>query len=507
MTQPKASLAEGGWAELLKLAWPFIVSNSVWMLQLLFDRVLLSRYGTLAVGAAMASGILFWVPLSLFQGTAGYVTTFVAQYVGAGQLRRVGPVMWQALLFSILSGVAFLALVPFAPVVVALGGHERQLQILEVDFLQCLALSGVPALITASIGGFFAGRGSSRVFMVINVTGMAVYGVLASLLIFGNARLHVPALGIVGAGLASVGGSCTSALLGLVLFLRPHYEEVYATRSGWRFDRALFGRLLRFGVPNGLGAALDPLIFSFFTQLVGRLGPVELAATSVTFTLNLLLILPALGIGQAVEVLVGQRLGENRPGVAARSTWTALRLDLAFTAVAALAFLAVPGPLVALFGGEAGGGEARRQVAELVPILLRFVVIYALFDTMNVVFSFALRGAGDTRFVTLVALVFSWPVMVLPTWWAVEELKSEPVPHARLYLCWTAASAYVILLALTFLFRFVQGRWRTMRVIEHAPGPATEPGTNGDYPVTDRVDPFIRADTERAVADHHGRGG
>jgi MATE family multidrug resistance protein len=485
MSQPRSTAPEGGSVELMRLAWPFIVANSVWMLQLLFDRVMLSRYGTNEVGAAMASGILFWVPLSLFQGTAGYVTTFVAQYVGASQLRRVGPVMWQALYFSIGSGLAFLLLIPLAPAIVGLGGHDPHLQRLEVQFLRCLALSGLPAVITSAVCGFFAGRGSSRVVMFINVSGMVVYFVLASLLIFGSSPLNIPALGIVGAGLASVGGTTTSAVLGLILFFRPHFEELYATRSGWRLDAALLWRLLRFGVPNGLGAALDPLIFSFFTQLVGRIGPVALAATSVTFTLNLLAILPALGVGQAVEVLVGQRLGENRSSVAARSAWTALRLDLAYTAVMAVAFLTVPGPLVALFGGEGSGDAERQQVAELVPILLRFVTVYALFDTMNVVFSFALRGAGDTRFVTLVAVVFSGPVMVLPTWWSVMKVSAEQewMPNARLYLCWTFASAYVILLALTFLFRFVQGRWRSMRVIEHA----GVPEANGDGHVTKAI--------------------
>jgi multidrug resistance protein, MATE family len=202
MSQMRSTTSPGGSGELLRLAWPFIVSNSVWMLQLLFDRVMLSRYGTKEVGAAMASGILFWVPLSLFQGTAGYVTTFVAQYVGAGQFRRVGPVMWQALLFSFFSGVAFLLLIPLAPMIVSLGGHEAQLQTLEVQFLRCLALAGLPNVITSSVCGFFAGRGSSRVVMLINVTGMAVYGVLASVLIFGSGpagvgrgRLHVSGFG------------------------------------------------------------------------------------------------------------------------------------------------------------------------------------------------------------------------------------------------------------------------------------------------------------------------
>jgi MATE family multidrug resistance protein len=477
MAHPGKNAADGGWAELLRLAWPFFLSNSIWTLQLLFDRVMLSRYGarhgTFEVGAAMAAGVLFWVPLSLTQGTAGYVTTFVAQYVGAGQLRRVGPVVWQALHFSVMSGVALLALVPLAAPIVALGKHTPALQMLEVTFLRRVAFAGLPSLLTISACSFFAGRGASRVVLLINATGMAVYGVLASLLIFGNETLHIPDLGIAGAAWASVGGSCTSAILGLVLLFRAEFEDSYGTVSGRRFDAELFRRLMRFGLPNGLGAALDPLIFTFFTQFVGRISDAALAATSITFSLNLVVILPALGIGQAVEVLVGRRLGEDRPDVAARSAWTGLWIILFFTGVVALAFLLIPGTLVELFGATEGESTRSAEVAALVPVLLRFVTVYCFFDTMTIIFSFALRGAGDTRFVTFVVLVFAWPVMVLPTWWVVG-------PGRGLYWAWTFASSYVILLALTYLFRFLQGRWRTMRVIEHAPVSASPPNLTAD---------------------------
>src|SRR5262249_2093561 len=155
-------------------------------------------------------------------------------------LRRVGPVTWQALYFSVLGGIAFLAMLPLFGPIVALGRHEQHLQVLETTFLRGLAFSGLPTLIVQSVCGFFAGRGCSRVVLVINVSGMLVYFVLASLLIFGNTQLGIPPYGIAGAAWATVGGSCVSALLGLVLMFRPHFEQTYAIASGWRFDAALF---------------------------------------------------------------------------------------------------------------------------------------------------------------------------------------------------------------------------------------------------------------------------
>jgi MATE family multidrug resistance protein len=77
---------------------------------------------------------------------------------------------------------------------------------------------------------------------------------------------------------------------------------------------------------------------------------------------------------------------------------------------------------------------------------------------MNLVFSFALKGAGDTRFVTLVALTIPWPLMVFPTWY----LKDHP---NAIYLAWGAASVFIITQALIFCRRFVGGKWQEMSVI------------------------------------------
>src|SRR5712692_4846502 len=104
------SAPRGSVRELLRLAWPLIVTNSFFTLQIFIDRILLSHSSSEAVGASMVAVMLFWAPLALLQWTANYATTFVAQYVGAGQNRRVGPVIWQSLYFSLGGGVVFMLL-------------------------------------------------------------------------------------------------------------------------------------------------------------------------------------------------------------------------------------------------------------------------------------------------------------------------------------------------------------------------------------------------------------
>ncbi|HXG10497.1 MAG TPA: MATE family efflux transporter [Gemmataceae bacterium] len=467
--------AEGGGSELLRLAFPLILSTSVWTLQVTIDRVLLSWLSSDAVSAAMVASLIFWTPLSLLYNTAGYAATFVAQYVGAGRPHRVGPAVWQAIHFSMLAGLAFLALIPLGGPLLELGNQPSAVRGLADVYFRCLCFSALPTMVTAAVSGFFAGRGDSWTVLLLSAAGMVVNAVLDYAWIFG--RWGFPEWGIAGAGWATVTGMSVSALLGLGLMLRASHRAEFRTLAGWRPERELFRRLMRYGLPSGLQWMIDGLAFTAFMLLVGWLGAAELAATSIAFTINMVAFLPMLGMGQAVCVLVGQRLGEDRPDLAERTTWSGMGLAWLYMTAVALLYLAAPGAFLFFFQNDREPDQWPR-VAELVPVLLRFVAVYSLLDSINLVLSFALRGAGDTRFVTLVALTLSWPIMVLPTvaaWYF----------GWGLYAAWTFASAYIMMQALVFLVRFRQGKWKSMRVIEAVPvadAPGEQPLSTGRFP-------------------------
>src|SRR5690606_19219501 len=164
---------------------------------------------------------------------------------------------------------------------------------------------------------------------------------------------------------------------------------------------------------------LDVLVFHVFVQLVGQLGEAATGATTLTVRLNMVAFLPMLGIGQAVSILVGQRLGADQPHLADRSAYTGLGRVCGYMAMVDAVYLLFPQLLVALFEGNRDP-EAFAEVARIVPSLLACVAVYSLADGVNVTFAFALRGAGDTRFVSLLTFALAWPLMVAPTYLVVR---------------------------------------------------------------------------------------
>lgn len=478
---PSARPTRASAAEVIKLAWPLVLTNSAWTVQIVLDRVLLSRSSPEAVGAGLSAVMIFWTCLGLFQYTVNYATTFVAQYTGAGQPLRVGAVVGQALWLAAFAGLGFLLLLSLAEGIVSLGGHDPELQRLEAIYFRCLCFCALPILISGAVGSFFAGRGDSLTVLFLNVIGLVVNATCAVVLIFGY--LGFEPMGIAGAGWATVAGTSASAAVGMALMCRARFVREYANVTAWGFDRALFGRLLHFGLPQGIGTLLETTAFTLFLVFVGRLGKEDLAASSIACTLNLLCFLPMMGVGQAIEVLVGRRLGEDDPVSAERSVWTGTIVSFTFTLFIALAYLLLPHLLAAPFQTQGPDAASWPAVEARTVVLLRFVAVYCLFDSLNLVFAFGLRGAGDTRFVMLTGILICWPVMVLPAW-------ASWYYGWGMYWAWGFASVYVCVMAGVYLARFVQGKWRTMRVIEQ-----TKPASGDEVSAvekTEAVQPAIQ---------------
>lgn len=457
-SHPRLPPVPGGSRELLALAAPLIVSQSFMTVQVFVDTVLLAWHDPREMAASFPAVMWYWLPFGLIQVTAGYTSTFVAQYTGAGRPHRVGPAVWQGIHFGWLAGLLFLLLVPVAPLLITLGGHSPALQALETTYLRCLAFAAMPMLVMSAINGFFSGRGQTWTVLGIEAFGTAVNVALALVLIFGNAGF--PEMGIAGAGWATVAGSWASALLAIGLLLRPCYRDEFTTASGWRWEKELFVRLLRYGGPAGTQVFLDVLVFNLFVQLVGRLGEAAMGATTLTVRLNMIAFLPMMGLGQGVSILVGQRLGGDRPDLAERSAYTGLKWMFGYMGLVALIYLTMPGVLVSIFEGSRDPEEFR-AVAAIVPGLLVCVAIYSLADAVNLTFAFALRGAGDTWFVTLATFCLAWPIMVVPTFLVVRA-------GASVYWAWWFATGHILAMALCFFLRFRSGKWQTMRVIEPA---------------------------------------
>ena len=445
------------WKNILQIAWPLIIANSFWNLQLTIDRIFLGMHSTESLGAAMAVMGVFWVPMALLQGTASYVTTFVAQYYGANEQEKIGASVWQAFYVSLVGGVLFLGMNFFTPWFFSLIGHAPNIQNLEVSYFNSLGYTALPTALVASISGFFTGLGRTKIVIGINLIGLILNAGLDYLIIFG--KFGFPAMGIAGAGYATAIATYGAALFGIFLIFSHQYELQFKIKSRWRFDFKLIKQFLKYGLPSGLQWSLEGLAFTVFLIIMGNLknGEAALASSSIAVTVMMLSVLPSMGIAQSVLTLVGQKLGEKKPEEAEAITWDGVQITFCYIVCVAISFWLIPEFYLSWFKNE-GNMALWSQVNSLAPKILAIVAVFTIFDSLYLNISFALKGAGDTKFVSLVALVVPWPVMVLPAF----LLRDHP---NAVVISWMFTILYSVVLTTVLTLRFKQGKWKTMSVI------------------------------------------
>ncbi len=281
---------EGGYREVLKIAFTLIISTGAVSVQHFVDRMFLTWYSSEAIAAVTPAGMVNFTIMSLFIGTAIYVTTFVAQYFGAGQDDKIGPAIWQGIYVALIGGLVLLILIPFAEKFFDLVGHEELVRYYETRYFQILCLGAAPAIAASAMSGFFSGRGETKIVMWVNVFATGVNIILDYILIFGN--FGFPELGVTGAAIATISSYCCVFLIYFGLFSSRANNTRYGTLSGWRLDVDLFRRIMIYGFPNGVQFFLDISGFTIFILLVGRMGTIYLAATNIAFNINSLAFLP-----------------------------------------------------------------------------------------------------------------------------------------------------------------------------------------------------------------------
>ena len=160
-------------------------------------------------------------------------------------------------------------------------------------------------------------------------------------------------------------------------------------------------------------------------------------------------------------------MGMGRPDLAEQRAWLGLRLAVAWMSFCAIVFFVFRNQLIALFIESSTPEPEAKRIVAIGAGFLFATAAFQFFDGFAMSISGALRGAGDTKWPGVVTLILSWTIIVGGGWafvWLAPGLSSLGP--------WIAAAAYIVLLSMAMLWRFVYGPWRGMRSLPDAVDPA-----------------------------------
>lgn len=445
-----------------------MLSTGLFSITLFVDRLFLFQYSDAAAAAAMSAGTLFWSVTCLPAGICGYTSTFVAQYLGVRRVDRAMHVVWQGCLLALALSPILVLLGLFSYRLFVAFGHSPELAKFEYEFFLGLVPGACATILSSALVGLFAGSGRPIVLLYCDAIATATNVVLDYGMIFGN--LGFPRWGVAGAAIASsISLSLKCILLAIFAYwyLRNNRFGAWPIDSSvsnklrdiFKLDFPLMRRLIRFGWPAGVSVVAEAWSFAIIMMIVGNLGERPAAATTLALGVNVLAFIPLIGLGIAVGVLVGKYLVQSELATAQRVVQAALTIGVIYSGVFAVLYGLFPDQVMNVYaiGNDPVRFEAIKP--ELKP-LLYFIAAYCVFDSLQVIFSGVLKGAGDTLFVLLGHAIAGFGTVGLAI------VGQKLFGWDGLYYWWGVISVWVVLLAIIFTARYLHGGWKTKRVIE-----------------------------------------
>jgi putative MATE family efflux protein len=475
-SEPAAPAASGAptgpiWRAVLALALPALAQQYLYLLVRLSDQYLADNFRLpdpaqrpVYLSALTTAGYLYWFVSSYTVIVSVGATALVARFVGAGDWalarRATGQAILLGFVFGALGSVAGLLGLPLLVELLQLRGDAARYC---SDFLTPLAALLAFQIAESACVACLAGAGDTR-------TGLKVLGLVAVLnvplawaLCFGVGPWG--GLGFVGIALGTGLSHVVGCVVLLVILARGR-SGLKLTWADLAPDSGLIRRLLRVSVP----AAVDSLSVAacqlWFLSLVNRLGNTAAAAHGIALQWEALGYLAGAAFGTAAMALVGQNLGARDPARAARSGWVAFRIGAAVMGVMGVCFAVFAVPMFRLFCHEPG----TQPVIDAGVPMLRLIALAMPALASQIIFTAALRGAGDTR----VPVLISWfgflgvriPLAYVLAFPAVDLGRLGVVPGWNLGLlgAWIAMCVDIWVRGTFFALRFAGGRWKRIEV-------------------------------------------
>jgi putative MATE family efflux protein len=336
---------------LLRLAAPNVV-----MLVAQVAISVLEAYFVGWLGADALAGVSVTFPLVMLMqtmsagGMGGGVASAIARALGAGRREDASRLVAHAIVIALVMAALFslVVLIGGRAIYGAMGAGAAALDA-ALAYSNVIFAGAVAVWLFNTLASVVRGSGNMVLPAVVVLGGSPVLLVLSPALIFGWGPF--PQLGVSGAALAVVAYYAGGALAFLGYLLSPRSLVRLSPRT-IRFQRALFGDILRIGAPSLLNNIQTNLTVVLLTALVGSFGTFALAGYGMGARLEYLQIPLVFGFGSALVTMVGTNMGAGLDARARRVAWTGAAMAAGVTEAIGLGAALFPHAWLTLFSAE-----------------------------------------------------------------------------------------------------------------------------------------------------------
>ncbi|MDO5414071.1 MAG: MATE family efflux transporter [Bacillota bacterium] len=412
-----------------KLALPIAAQSLIASSLSLIDNLMVGSLGELELNAVGVSVQLFFINWMLLFGFTSGTATFISQFYGVGDMKSIKKTTGFGLTVAGGIGLMFFFVGMVFPEYV-LRIFTRFPEVIELGVVYIR--TGAPCFLFLAITQPFTvalrATQQTKLPLYASVTALVLNTFLNYVFIFG--KFGAPALGVQGAALAT--SIARFVEMSIILFIVFGRKNIVAGKLSeyFSYGKELAMRIVKNALPTTINETMWGLGTSLYVAAFARIGITAGAAIQACNTISNMFSLAAFSVGDAVLILVGQKLGEGKPELAYEMSKKMVVAGLIIGAIAGVGLIAAGEPLLSLFEFTEEGADAAMKIL----IIYGALMWLNLYNGIHI--TGTLRCGGDTRFAMftevgtvwligvpaafITSLYFGWPV-----YFALLAVKSE----------------------------------------------------------------------------------
>ena len=431
---------------ILLFALPMLLGKMFQQLYIFVDSIVVGNFlGKGALTAVGASFPIFFALISLGIGLATGAGVVISQFFGAKQYGNVQKAIDTMYIILFLSSV-----------IIGVTGIIFIEDILNLVKLPEGTSASAKIYLTILLSGLvldFGYNGTAAIFRSLGDSKTPLYFLMVATItnivldIIFIKYLNMGIEGIAYATLISKGGAFLSA----VIYIRKKYDLIKLRLFGLKFDKEIFLKGLKIGLPSGIQQMVVALGMMAIYRIVGKFGTTVTDAYSVAMRIDFFGMIPAMSFSMALTAFTGQNVGAGRIDRVKQGLKATILMSGTIAVLISLIVMSTANLLMSAFTPD---GEIIRIGTEYLMIVSSFYFIFSVMFSLTGVF----RGAGDTLFPMFITILTLWVIRV-----PLSEYLSRFYGETGIWIALPVTWAFGMTASTIYFFT---GRWKRKAVVK-----------------------------------------
>ena len=424
---------------ILAFAFPMLIGNVFQQMYNMVDSIVVGNYvGKIALAAVGTGFPIIFMMAALFIGIGIGATILISQYIGAGDMdnvRKTSQTIYTAMIIGAIP-ISLLGLVLCEPILHLINTPADTLPMAKQYMMIIFAglLGGIGFNVNSGILQGFGDSKSSLLFLAI----ATVLNIILDLLF-----VVVFHWGVSGVAIATIIAQAFSWIFGLV-YMRRKYEVLNFKILKFDFDKEIFKKILKLGLPTGVQQMLFSIGIMSLMSIVNSYGSDFIAGFNAANKIDTFAFMPIQSFSNAVTTYTGQNIGAGRMDRVHKGTVAAVSMSVVVCLVA-LVLIPLGPSILRMFNSDPAVIESGMIYLKNV---MPFISLLAIVFTLNAV----IRGAGESIVPMFGAIVSLWLGRLPAAYYIANNFGKE-------YLFLSYAVGWMFWLLITIPY-YMSGKWK-----------------------------------------------